>query len=269
MSGKWPALACALALVACAQGGGGATTSTPMSDAGAGAADTGAAEEESDAERRGPHEDASEPMEIDAGTPPGGMDAGPETRDAGPPSRDAGAPCTIAAGSLAIVEVMVASVSGSGDRGEWFEIVSLASCTIDLAGIEIESPTSTGTMLSHTIRSGTIAPTQYFVFALSGDATENHGLSFDYAYGSGAGSDVILNNGADSLTLRTGTTVIDSVSWATGGYTVGHARQLPSGSDPRVNDWARFCDATSVYSSSASAGTFYGTPGAANTPCSP
>ena len=195
------------------------------------------------------------------------MDAGPP--DAGPPDAgpmDAGPACPIGPGSLVIDEVMISSVSGSGDRGEWFEIVSTLSCTANLAGLTIVSPTGGGVEKSHTIASGTIRSGQYFVFALSSAPADNHGLSLDYAYGTGGSDDVILNNSADWLELRDGATVIDRVAWPSGGFTNGASRQYPGSADASANDnWSLWCDSVPVYSMTG--GTFHGTPQAANRLC--
>lgn len=258
---RW-GVACLVTLVcACAQGGG-----DPDLDGGSGGFDTGRrdAGRMPDAGRRdaGRMPDAGR---RDSG-PPAMMDAG--TRDAGPPPMpDAGMTCMPASANLAIVEVMVASASGSSDRGEWFEVLNFGDCTVSLAGMVIESPTSTGMPKMHMVTGGFIAPGQHFVFALSGSPAENHGLPHDYVYGTGGADDVILNNGADSLTLRaTSGAMIDVVMWPSGGFNYARSRQFPSTLMPVMNDaWSRFCDSTVVYSTMG--GMFYGTPQVANGTC--
>jgi hypothetical protein len=179
---------------------------------------------------------------------------------------DAGMVCAPTMGNLAIVEVMVASATGSADRGEWFEVLNFGDCRVDLTGLVIQSPTGTGVLKMHTVTGGVVAPGQHFVFALSGAPAENHGLPHDYVYGTGGADDVILNNSADSLTLIAGGVTIDSVAWPGGGYTAGRSRQLSTAFTPIMNDsWSRFCDSTGVYSMMG--GTFQGTPQAANIAC--
>ena len=195
---------------------------------------------------------------ADAGSP----DAGPP--DAGPP--DAGpTPCAPAPGRLAIVEVMIASQSGT-DRGEWFEVLNTSTCTVNLSGLVLESPTTAGVPVTHTVSMGTVAPGGQFVFALSGDPLENHGLAWDYVYGTGTTADLFLGNTGDDLLLRDASgREIDRVHWADG-FTRGASRQFPRSLPAADNaDWASWCDSVSVYSSTG--GLFYGTPGARNGTC--
>jgi hypothetical protein len=202
--------------------------------------------------------------ELDAGVPDAGApDAG--VRDAGP--RDAGAPttCAPAPGRLAIVELMIASQSGT-DRGEWFEVLNTGTCVVDLRGLVLSSPTGAGVPVTHTVTVGTVTPGRSFVFALSGDPAENHGLTWDYVYGTGTSSDIFLGNTGDSLTLldASGAT-IDSVVWGDA-FTRGAARQFPSSLSPSLNDdWSRWCDSRRIYSTTG--GTFFGTPGGGNDAC--
>ncbi len=260
----WARLTCAVSLAAvaaCAQGGGGGS-----SDAG-GSSDGGRRDAGRDGGRRDAGTDAGrrdagstdasmrDTGSTDAG---GGIDAG---HDAG------GSTCPVEAGSLAIVEVMISSRSGSGDRGEWFEVVNTRDCTLDITGLVIVSPSGSGAEQMHTVTGGAVSAGQHYVFALSADAGENHLLPFDYAYGTGAATDVVFNNDSDWIELRAGATVVDRVAWPSGGFTHGRARQFPAGSDPAANDdWSGWCDATDIYSDAG--GTFYGTPQAANGSCS-
>lgn len=266
-----PAAALSIALVAlvgCAEGGG-----RMFPDGGPGvdaaAADAGGRDAGPGRVDAGPGAADAGPGAVDAGHPdagPGATDAGrpdagdPARRDAGPP----GGPCTITPGMLVIVEVMIASTTGSTDRGEWFEITNTGACTASLAGLTIQSPTGGGARREHTMTAGTIAPGQRFVLAQDGDAVANHGLAHDYVYGTGRSSDeVVLNNEADSLTLELDGVIIDQVAWPSTGFERSFARQYPEDRPKALNeDWASWCDATMVYSSMG--GTFYGTPRAPN-----
>jgi hypothetical protein len=255
----WPL---ALTLTACAQGNAG-TDGGVRSDARRdGGRDAGV--RDSGIRDSGPRDGGRDAGRMDSGPP---MDSGP--RDSGPrdSGRDTGPPgCRPAVGSLVIVEVMISSRSGAGDRGEWFEAVNTGSCSIDLAGVVIASGASTGGELTHTISGGSVAPSQRYVFALSSAIADNHALPHDYAYGSGAASDVIFNNTADWLELREAGVAVDRVVWPTGGFTHGRARQFPGTPSATGNDiWSNWCDATMVYSTTG--GTFYGTPRMANGTC--
>lgn len=197
------------------------------------------------------------PVDAGTGVRDAGADAGPAPTDAGPPR-----PCAPTSATLAITEVMIASISGSGDRGEWFEVVSTATCAMDLTGLVIESVAGVGAPVMHTVTSATIPAGDHFVFAMSAVAAENHGLAHDYVYG----STISFANGGGTLRLRVGATVVDEVSWPSGGFTYASARQFPAGAALDTNGtWAFWCDATNVYSSMG--GTFLGTPGMANGLC--
>ncbi|MCA9581272.1 MAG: lamin tail domain-containing protein [Myxococcales bacterium] len=238
-----------IGLSACAQGRDLSPSSSADPNGGAGPVDIADA---------GSETGDSGPVDLPPGNPPG-SDASVDTGMPPAPSD-----CAPVVGDLVITEVMIASQSGSSDRGEWFEVQSRRACALDLGGLEIVSPTSGGNEKSHTVAAGTTAgPGEAFVFALSADASENHGLEVDYVYANGSYSDVVMNNGDDWLELRAGGTVIDRVSWTAGQYTVGKSRSFPSSlSDGDNDDWSKWCDAVDVYSTQG--GTFLGTPGAAN-----
>ncbi len=225
----------------------------------------------------GPGADAE--MWGDAATPTddGGSDTG-TTTDAGTSMPDSSAPpdtstspdtsvptCPPAPGALAIVEVMVASQSGT-DRGEWFEVVNTGACTIDLAGLEIGSPTSDLTPVTHSVTAGRVSPGGHFVFALSGDPADNHDLPFDYVYGTGSRDDVFLGNTGDVLTIAYGGLTLDRIEWTDADFVRGMSMTFPRGASPADNDdLGLWCDASSVYSTRD--GVFYGTPGAPNDTC--
>jgi hypothetical protein len=163
--------------------------------------------------------------------------------------------------NILISEVMIASITGSGDKGEWFEIHNVGNCIVDLAGLQIVSPTGSGAEKVHAIVAGTIDPDGYFVLALSGNASDNHGLKYDYVYENSALDDVVLNNSADWIELRAGGLAIDRVSWPSSGFAYGATKYFPSNLDPGLNDdWSKWLVSTSSYSSMG--GTFLGTPGA-------
>ncbi|MCA9600624.1 MAG: lamin tail domain-containing protein [Myxococcales bacterium] len=199
----------------------------------------------------------------DGGRDGGAQNGGPDAAvvvDAG-----SGSTCAPTSATLAIVEVMVASQPGSSDLGEWFEVRNFGGCTIDLAGLEVVSPTSGGTEKVHAVTAGTVAAGASFVFALSGDPVGNHNVGEDYVYGSGVSDDVILNNGADWLELRWLGVAIDRVTWPSGGYAYGASQYFPSGLAPAGNDdWSKWCTATGATTYSSVGGTFLGTPGATN-----
>lgn len=204
----------------------------------------------------------------DAGIPDSSMpptDASP-LPDSSMPPRDTGTVvCSPAGAALAIVEVMVASQSGT-DQGEWFEVANMGTCTVDLRGLVIGSPATDGTPVTHTVTMGEVAPGEHFVFALSGEPAENHELPFDYVYGTGTRADVFLGNSGDLLTVAYGGVELDRVAWTAEDFERGVSLQYPRGMSVTHNgDLARWCGSSRVYSTSG--GTFYGTPGAPNGDC--
>jgi hypothetical protein len=152
---------------------------------------------------------------------------------------------------------MVASRTGAGDLGEWFEVKNIGACTVTLSGLVIDG--------AFTVASGFVAPGESFVFAQSGDPAENHGLPHDAVYGAA----ISFANLGDSLVLTYGGTEVDRVTWGSTDYVAGSARQLSSTAAPASNgDLGAFgvwCDATSIYSSDG--GTYRGTPQAMNAVC--
>lgn len=243
----------------CATGGGG-------EDAGGGGVDSGPGGV--DAGRR----DAGSVGLPDAGPPP--MDAGPGA-DAGPPfdagpdggpgmdsgglvDSGPGGGCPADDPTITISEIMVSSQSGSGDRGEWFEIRNEASCTVDLTGLEIRVGAA-----SHTITSGLLTAGGYFLLAQSMDTMENHDLTPDYVYGTG----VSFPNIGGTLSLRSGMNEVARVSWGSTDYRRGASRQLSrSASETEPLGDSSWCDSTNVYSM-ASGGPYLGTPGMRNEVC--
>src|SRR5947209_15274570 len=86
-------------------------------DGGGGATDSGGG--------RGGQDSGGDPVDSGGNLPPidaGGPDATPVVDGGGAPS-DA-CPGALAAGDLAVVELMIASQTGAGDKGEWVEVQS-------------------------------------------------------------------------------------------------------------------------------------------------
>jgi hypothetical protein len=120
--------------------------------------------------------------------------------------------CTgpIAAGDLRIQEIMIASRTGSGDDGEWVEIVSNKNCWLNLKNVRIESPRGTQTDFVTITTDFDLAPYGTFIAADSKDPTKNHNLpGIVFAFNS---SDVFKNDG-DTIRVLSGTTVIDEITY--------------------------------------------------------
>jgi hypothetical protein len=152
--------------------------------------------------------------------------------DAPVPAAPQGA-CTqpLTAGDLAITELMIESVAGAGDYGEWVEIQSTLPCTANVRGIHGE--TSDGAKI-RTFDVGAdlwITPGGTLVVADSSDPTLDHDLPGVVLTWTGHPGDVLRNQGG-TLTLQSGTTIIASVTWPTYKLEVGASLELPADCPP-------------------------------------
>lgn len=247
-----------LAFSGCAQGGGDgddAGTVTPA-DTGtvrdAGGRDAGPTTMRDSGPP--PIPDAGPPRLPDAGTP---FDAGGGSGDGGGVDAGGFTTCTPEPTNIEITEVMVASQSGAGDRGEWLEIRNLTSCPIDLTGLEIQASGS------HVMTSGLLTAGGVFVLSQSTDSVENHGLSTDYAYG----TSVRMSNSGGTVRLVYSGTEVARVTWGSTDHRTTASRQLSMGTtmSPAIGG-AGWCDSTNVYSSEAG-GPYLGTPARINDAC--
>jgi hypothetical protein len=145
--------------------------------------------------------DAGRPTAADAGV----------VRDAGggpvnPPPNACPSPL-VAAGDLAVVEIMISSAAGSGDRGEWIEIQSTRQCALNLKGVRIESPRGTAKDFVEITTDVWLPPNGMFIAANTSDPTKNNnlpGLVFPF---NANPSDVLKNDGDTITILRDGTTI--------------------------------------------------------------
>lgn len=229
----------------------------------------------------GPAEDAPSqyPAPRDATAPPLG-DPGDDSSDAAPPdptpSADASvdapvrdvatdalpdAPCTrrVAAGDLIIDEIMIASVAGSGDRGEWLEVASTSGCAIDLRGLHAECARGAKVATVDVADALWLPPHGMFVIADSSDPAINHYLPGIVLTWLGEPADVLRNQGA-TITLRLGDTLLESATYPALKLSIGASLAFPSGCDPTTrSDWARWRSSTASWFPG-----FRGTPNAPN-----
>lgn len=262
-------LGCAVLFAGCAQGGfadaGARPDARPRLDAGP--TDSGVVTDSGLRPDTGVARDSGV-TPTDSGLVDAGRDSGPADSGVVRDSGTGGTFCMPSPTNMAIVEVMVASQSGSGDRGEWFEVQNLGACPIDMTGLIVESPTGSGSPRTHEVTRGVLTAGGFFVFGQSGDPADHHGLPVDYVYGSGT-TGVVLNNSTDSLILSFGGTEIDRVAWGSTDHRTGASRQLSRGAESGDNSSlgaTSYCDSTDIYSS-ATGGPFLGTPGARNRAC--
>lgn len=144
---------------------------------------------------------------LDGGIPREAGDAG----DSGivvPP--DACPNPLVAAGDLAVVEILIASASGAGDRAEWVEIQSTRDCSLNLKGTRIESPRGTLKDAVDITTDVWLPPNGIFLVADSADKAVNGGLPGRVF--SWAASDSLKNDG-DTITVTRGTTTVDTLTY--------------------------------------------------------
>jgi len=187
-------------------------------------------------------------------------DAGADS--GGTPSNDGGAATNcqgpLGAGDVKIVELMIESVSGSGDKGEWIELENTRSCIVNLNGVSVQSPRGTGSDAASITSDVFVQPGASVVIADSSDPNDNHQLPGVVA--SFASYDVLKNSG-DTVEVYLGTTLIDALTYPQLALTPGRSVSFPS--DCAWTDrasWSRWSGSFHVWSS-----PFQGTPGADNT----
>jgi hypothetical protein len=166
----------------------------------------------------------------------------------------------LGAGDLAIDELMIEAVAGTGDYGEWLEIESTLGCAVDLLGLHGE--TADGAK----IRTFDVADDLWlpagatFVVADSEDPTLNHQLPGLVLAWSGHPGDVLRNAGG-TVTLRLADTIVDTVTWPAYKRTVGVSIEFPASCLlTSRGDFSTWQSASSSWFPG-----FYGTPNAPNT----
>jgi len=249
-------------LVGCAAGGQLASRGDASAgdDAGDDAAFFPAGDDDASTSTTAGGDDASVPPPGDEGPPITGTgDAGPLAPpfDAGP-----GGPCTQppAPGDLRIDELMIESVAGTGDYGEWLEVRSQRPCAIDLRGLHGECADGAKVRTFDVTDDVWIAAGGSFVVADSVDPTINHDLPGTLIVWAGQPGDVLRNKGG-TVTLLRGTTIVDSVTFPALKLTVGASVAFPADCPlARRSDWTAW--QTSVASWFPG---FFGTPNAPNT----
>jgi hypothetical protein len=144
--------------------------------------------------------------------------------DAGPKEFCEG---SVAAGDLAVEEIMISSKSGSGDEGEWVEIRSTRKCWLKLQGVSIESPRgASAPNVVNISEDYELAPGGTFVVAGSSDPAKNNKLPGKvFAWDA---TDVLKNDG-DTVTVKFGETTVDTVTYPNfTNLTPGRALAFPS-----------------------------------------
>jgi hypothetical protein len=138
----------------------------------------------------------------DAGLDPGPTDATPEGACPGPPGP----------GDLAIVELMVESVAGSGDHGEWIEIANARDCALDVRGLHGDCAAGAKVATFDIDDDVWLPPRGTLVVADSIDPAVEHDLPSPLVTWTGAPGDVLRNQGG-TVTIRYGGAIVDSITY--------------------------------------------------------
>ncbi len=213
-----------------------------------------------------------------------GAETGTDTSDSGTDTGNGGSDLDgLMAGDLVITEIMknphgLAVDGSSADisdlTGEWFEIYNASGADLNLRGLELADLDATDPDAHSLSQDVFVEAGAYVVLGNSTDMTANGQVPVAYAW---AADGFSLGNNTDEIVLRVGGVVIDQVVYTP---TVlpdykGYAMEL-SVLDAVANDTgSNWCEATTAYGPViAFPGTAYrgvdrqyGTPGAANDPC--
>ena len=210
-------------------------------------------------------DDAGEPA-WESGPPAALDDAGalaPPPSDAAPPPVETGPGGACGhppgAGDLVIDELMIESVAGAGDDGEWLEVTNTAGCALDLRGLHGDCPVGSKVHTFDVTDDLWVPPGGTFLVADSLDPAINHDLPGVVLAWAGHAGDVLRNQGG-TVTLRSGDVLVDSLTWPSMKLAIGASVELPA--DCPANDAASF-DAWQPAIASWFPG-FRGTPGATN-----
>jgi hypothetical protein len=196
------------------------------------------------------------PANDDAGEPDEQVDAGP-LRNALP---DGACTQPLAPGDLRIDELMIASVAGSGDDGEWLEVASTLECTANLNGVHGECPRGAKVSTFDVTGDLWLPPRGAFVVADSIDPAINHALPGLVVAWFGHPGDVLRNQGS-TITISLDGTLLDTITYPSLSLAIGTSMAFPSDCDAGARaDFTRWKrSATSWFPG------FLGTPNAPNT----
>jgi hypothetical protein len=166
---------------------------------------------------------------------------------------------SLAPGDLLIDELMIESISGTGDHGEWLEVSSTLDCAIDVVGLHGECPRGAKAATFDVTTDLWIPARGTFLVADSSDPAINHYLPGSVVAWSGHLGDILRNKGT-TITLRMLDVIIDTLTYPAVPLTVGASLAFPADCDPAMrSDW------TLWQASSASwFPGFLGTPNAPN-----
>jgi hypothetical protein len=200
---------------------------------------------------------ALEAGEIDAAANDVDTDELAEAADEAP---DGECPAPLGPGDLRIDELMIESVAGTGDDGEWLEIESVLDCAVNLGGLHGECPRGAKVATFDVTGDLWIPPRGTFVVADSTDPAINHDLPGTVVAWSGHQGDVLRNMGS-TITVSLNGMLLDTVTYPALTLAVGASVAFPSNCDPsQRSDFSQWKRSTSSWFPG-----FLGTPNAPNT----
>jgi hypothetical protein len=204
------------------------------------------------------------PVPVDAALPTtpttddasDGSSPGDDSSDAAPEGTCA---TPLAPGDLVIDELMIESVAGAGDDGEWIEARSTLGCTVNLLGLHGECPLA-AKVITFDVTSDLWVPAGgTFLVADSLAPAINHYLPTPVVAWTGHAGDVLRNKGS-TVSLLMNDVLIDSVTYPALKLEVGKSWAFPSDCDSSVRaDFSRWQVSTSSWFPG-----FFGTPNAPN-----
>jgi hypothetical protein len=162
-------------------------------------------------------------------------------------------------GDLAIDEIMITSVAGSGDDGEWVEIQNTRSCSLNLQGLHGECPDGANVRTFDVGSDLWLPPFGTFIVADSSDPAVNHDLPGELLVWAAHTGDVLRKDGA-TITLTMNAAIVDSVTYPTLKIGVGQSLAFPSDCDADArSDWTEWQPSVASWFPA-----FFGTPNAPN-----
>jgi hypothetical protein len=176
--------------------------------------------------------DAGKPLDggvsSDAGLPAGER---PDAADGGAPASACTTP--LAPGDLVFDEVMLATVAGSSDRGQWLEVRSTRACSVDLVGLSASAPHGATARTLEVTDDLWVPPFGFFLIADTTDPSENNGLPGLVLAWDGSPADV-LHKTSDTITLSLGATTLDTLTYPDKKRALGVSMAFPADCDPRL-----------------------------------
>ncbi len=195
--------------------------------------------------------DAGDTIDADAEAGTNGDDD-----EAGP---DGACTMPLAPGDLTIDELLIESVAGAGDYGEWIEIQSSRNCAADIRGLHGECPRGAKVATFDVTTDVWLPARGSFVLADSSDPAINHALPGLVIVWFGQPGDVLRNKGS-TITLSLGGTLVDTVTYPALGLAPGVSWAFPSDCDPSLRgDFTKWKRSTASWFPG-----FLGTPNQAN-----